>query len=92
MSDIKINIPSVTVKDLEKLATKVKQVTKSDETEVSFEMILCSFFPSCWKNIQKEMSHQYTQGYMQGYKDKGLELESSARRVYDGDDPDCYCE
>ena len=90
MADVEINVPSITVKDLEKLAAKVKQVTESDETEISFEMVLCSFFPTCWKNIQEEMSRQYTQGYMQGYKDKESEL--SIQRIRNNDDSDCYCE
>ena len=84
---VEINIPSITVADLEKLANKIKQVTNSDKTEVSFEMIICSFFPTCWNNIQAEMSRQYTQGYMQGYKDKEAELRNCIL-----DESDCYCE
>ena len=87
MTEVEIKVPAITVADLEKLAKKVRQVTDSDETEISFEMILCSFFPTCWKNIQEEMSRQYTQGYMQGYKDKETELRESVL-----DESDCYCE
>lgn len=87
MTDVEIKIPAITVADLEKLATKVKQVTGSDETEISFEMVLCSFFPTCWKNIQEEMSRQYTQGYIEGYRDK--EFEKTERSAAESD---CYCE
>ena len=86
---IEVNIPSIAVADLEKLANRIKQVTGSDQAEVSFEMVIASFFPTSWSNIQKELNRQYTMGYIAGYNDKKEELKG--RTSFD-EDPDCYCE
>ena len=88
-NNIEVNIPSITVADLEKLANRIKQATGSDETEVSFEMVIASFFPTSWSNIQKELNHQYTIGYIAGYNDRKEELKG---RTSVDEDPDCYCE
>lgn len=85
--EVKVNIPSVSTQDLEKLIKKVKEVTNSEETEITFEFLLASLFPTCWKNIQVELGRQYTLGYMQGQKD--LEIENREKISVD---LDCYCE
>ena len=85
--EVKVNVPSVSIKDLEKLINKVKEVTDSDETEITFEFILASLFPTCWNNIQAELGRQYALGYMQGQND--FQRESRERIIAD---LDCYCE
>ena len=36
-----------------------------EDVEVTFEYLIGSFFPKIIENIQKEMSRQYTLGYLQ---------------------------
>ena len=95
MSEIKqevsVTVPNIYLSDLEKLAQKVRQVTGEENIEISFEFILASLFPTCWKNIQADLSDQYTKGYIQGRLDKEEECRKY-RRSYSEDDADCYCE
>lgn len=41
-----------------------------DDTPVSFEFIVGSLFPHVWDNVQQYGRDCYTQGYIQGQKDK----------------------
>lgn len=86
MSEIKeTNVPNIYVSDLERLAKKVRDVVGTDDTEITFEFIIASLFPTSWNNIQKALSHQYTQGYIQGRIDKEEEIKRM-RNI----DLDCY--
>ena len=86
MSEIKeTNVPNVYVSDLERLAKKVRDVVGTDDTEITFEFIIASVFPTRWNTIQKALSHQYTQGYIQGRIDKEEEIKRM-RNI----DLDCY--
>lgn len=85
------NVPNVYVGDLERLAQKIRNVVGTENAEISFEFIIASLFPTSWKNIQEEMSRQYTKGYIQGRLDKEREIQETNH--YDAnDDADCYCE
>ena len=85
------NVPNVYISDLERLAQKIRGVVGTENTEVSFEFIIASLFPTSWKNIQEEMNRQYTKGYIQGRLDK--ERETQKTSYHDtNDDADCYCE
>ena len=85
------NVPYVYISDLERLAQKIREVVGIEDTEISFEFIIASLFPTSWKNIQEEMSRQYTKGYIQGHLDK--ERETLKTNYCDtDDDADCYCE
>ena len=85
------NVPNVYISDLERLAQKIRGVVGTEDTEVSFEFIIASLFPTSWKNIQEEMKRQYTKGYIQGRLDK--EKETQKTNYHDvNDDADCYCE
>ena len=85
------NVPNVYISDLERLAHKIRGVVGAENTEVSFEFIIASLFPTSWKNIQEEMNRQYTKGYIQGRLDK--ERETQKTSYHDAnDDADCYCE
>lgn len=90
MTDVSVSVPNVYLSDLDKLANKVRQITNKEDTEISFEFIIASLFPTSWKNIQADLNRQYTKGYMQGRIDKEQELGKYSKK-YD-DDPDCYCE
>ena len=86
MSEIKeTNVPNVYISDLERLVKKVREVVGTDDTEVTFEFIIASLFPTSWNNIQKALSHQYTQGYIQGRIDKEEEIKRTQNV-----DLDCY--
>lgn len=86
MSEIKeTNVPNIYISDLERLVKKVRDVVGVDETEITFEFIIASLFPTSWNNIQKALSHQYTQGYIQGRIDKEEEIKRT-RNI----DLDCY--
>ena len=90
MEEVKVSIPNVYLSDLERLAAKIRNVTGDANPEVSFEFIIASLFPTSWKNIQSDLNRQYTQGYLQGRKDKEEEMRNHMRSMHD--DADCYCE
>lgn len=89
--EVAVSIPNVYLSDLEKLAQKVHDITGQEDTEVSFEFIIASLFPTSWTNIQADLNRQYTKGYIQGRLDKEQEMGQYMRSSQD-DDPDCYCE
>ena len=86
---VETKVPNIYVSDLERLTQKIHQVTGEEDAEVSFEFIIASLFPTSWQNIQGELNHQYTCGYIQGRLDKEREMYQKARE--DGE-ADCYCE
>ena len=92
MNKAKVSVPNVYLSDLEKLAESIRKVTGKVNTEISFEFIIASLFPTSWENIQNDLNRQYTKGYIQGRADKEAELKPFKRTVSEDDDPDCYCE
>ena len=91
MSEVKVSIPNIQLSDLEKIVAKVKQIMGEENAELSFEFIIASLFPTSWKNIQNDLSKQYTKGYIQGRLDKEQEMKE-LYHLYSDDDLDCYCE
>lgn len=87
MAEVKIDIPNIYISDIEDILHKVKSVTGKEDTEISFEFLIATFFPTSWKNIQDELNRQYTKGYIQGRIDK----EKEYTRIQE-DDADCFCE
>ena len=87
--NIETNIPSVYISDLEKLAKRIRNVSGEENTEISFEFIIASLFPTSWKNIQTALNHQYTLGYIQGQKEAEQERR---KQIQANDESDCYCE
>ena len=87
--NIKTNIPSVYISDLEELAKRIRNVSGEENAEISFEFIIASLFPTSWKNIQTALSHQYTLGYIQGQKDAEQERR---KQIQANNETDCYCE
>ena len=84
--DENYQVPNVYVSDLEKLAQKIRKVVGEEDTEVTFEFIIASLFPTSWKNIQDEMNYRYTRGYIQGRLDKEKELSIDTEDAY------CFCD
>lgn len=91
MDECKVSVPSVYISDLEKLTQKVRGVVGTENVEITFEFIIASLFPTSWKNIQADLSQQYTKGYIQGRNDKAEEMKNLYANRY-ADDADCYCE
>lgn len=87
---VETNVPSVNLSTLETLIKKIKKETK-DDAEISFEFIIASLFPTSWNSIQKTLSEQYTQGYVQGYNDAKDEYKMRTS-LSSKDDADCYCD
>lgn len=86
MEKVEINILPIKLSTVEKAIERVKKEANEEDLDLSFEFILSSFFPTCWNNIQSELSRQYTLGYIAGTKD-------AENNYYDTeDDADCYCE
>ena len=48
------------------LATLKKDKKITDDTELSFEFIIGSFFPASWKKIQDSLAREHTAGYLEG--------------------------
>lgn len=92
MSEVTPSVPNIRLSDLEKLVAKVKQVTGQEDTEIDFEFIIASLFPTSWQNIQNDLNRQYTKGYIQGRIDKQEELKPLMRHISEDSDPDCYSE
>lgn len=87
MAEVKIDIPNIYLSDIENILHKVKSVTGKEDTEISFEFLIATFFPTSWKNIQDELNRQYTKGYIQGRIDKEKEYSQTQE-----DDADCFCD
>lgn len=78
------NLPVVKLSTIERMVKTLKKET-SEDIELNLEFVLTALFPNCWNNIQKEMSRQYTMGFIAGTRD-------NTRSISEDSDPDCYCE
>jgi hypothetical protein len=63
------NIDTVKLSHLDKMVKTLKAKNKKD-IDISFEFIIASCFPRCFKNIQDSLKEQYTLGYIQGLNEK----------------------
>lgn len=76
MSDLKV-IDTVKFSRLKRMVNSLELHSKEDiDMDISFEYIIASLFPSCYKNIQDELKRQHTLGYMQGLKEREENLKS----------------
>jgi len=66
-----VETPSCPVSQIRKLYNKTLQL--EENSSISLEMVLTICFPSVWENIQRALSDNYTQGYLAGLKEKGIE-------------------
>ena len=90
--EVKVSVPNIYLSDIENITKKIHHVTGKEDVEISFEFIIASLFPTCWKNIQADLNRQYTQGYMQGRIDKEEEIKQYRHTSSNDDNSDCYCE
>lgn len=87
--NVEVSIPNTDIHTLEKIIKGVRGITGKENEEISFEFLMASLFPTCWKNIQADLAHQYTLGYIQGQKDAEADRQNFGSS---SDDADCYCE
>ena len=60
-------------KVIEKAEAYAKENLKGSEMNITFEFLISSLFPNIMKNIDEEMKHQYTLGFIEGLKASNLE-------------------
>ena len=60
-------------KVIEKAEAYAKENLKGSEINITFEFLISSLFPNIMKNIDEEMKHQYTLGFIEGLKASNLE-------------------
>lgn len=53
-----------------------KTLGPQTDTDVSFEYICASCFPSVWNNIQEYINLEYMRGYNDGEQDKAKNLQN----------------
>lgn len=73
------SVPPIKAERLKKLIEKV-----SPDTDLSFEFIIATLFPTCWTNIQKDLKDKYTQGYIAGQRD--------CAEMFGPEDDEYYCD
>lgn len=61
------NIDNVQLGYLKKMVDTLNDHFKGDSTvEISFEFLISSCFPTCYKNIEDKLKEQYTLGFIAG--------------------------
>lgn len=73
------SVPPIKVQTIKHLIEKVPA-----DAELSFEFILATLFPTCWKNIQNDLKDKYTQGYIAGQR--------ACAEMFSSEDDECYCD
>lgn len=61
---------AVSYKKFKKMVAGLNKVKFKDDDMVSFEYIVGSCFPTVYDNIKTRIREAYTQGYIDGQKDK----------------------
>ena len=61
------NIDNVQLGHLKRMINMLDKHFKGDDTtEISFEFLISSCFPTCYKNIEDKLKEQYTLGFIAG--------------------------
>lgn len=64
------SVGSVKLSKIKSIIEAVEKHNHDDiDMDISAEFLIPSCFPEIWKNFQNNISHQYTLGYIAGYKD-----------------------
>lgn len=61
-------LDTVKLSRLKKIVELIERNNDKD-VDVTFEYMIASCFPRVWNNIQKRLSYEHTQGYIQGRED-----------------------
>lgn len=78
------NLPIVKLSTIERMVENLKK-NSDEDLDLNLEFVLTALFPNCWNNIQKEMSRQYTMGFISGTRERASTMNEDS-------DPDCYYE
>ena len=61
------NIDNVQLGHVKRMVDMLDKHFKGDDTtEISFEFLISSCFPTCFKNIEDKLKEQYTLGFIAG--------------------------
>lgn len=82
----KIDITPIKLSDIERMTQSIRRDVGENDVDISFEFMLTAFFPTCWNNIQKALTQQYTLGFIAGTKEKETIVDTI------NDDADCFCD
>ena len=71
----------ITVKygTLKKVVKAIDKINPTDDTEISFEYLVGSCFPNVLKNIKQALHTQYTNGYVEGLREKKKKNEKNSK-------------
>jgi hypothetical protein len=70
-------LDTVKLSRLKKIIELIERNNDKD-VEVTFEYMIASCFPRVWNNIQKRLSYEHTQGYIQGREDAENEIKRNS--------------
>lgn len=73
MSNLKDFIPNITLGDLKKFITKIEhdiQGADIDTIPISFEMLVATFFPTAYYNMERALNNEHMMGYLEGLNSK----------------------
>lgn len=69
-------LDTVKLSRLKKIVELIER-NNDEDVDVTFEYIIASCFPRVWNNIQKRLSYEHTQGYIQGREDAENEIKGN---------------
>ena len=71
----------ITVKygTLKKVVKAIDKINPTDNTEISFEYLVGSCFPSVLRNIKQALHTQYTNGYVEGLREGKSKNEKNSK-------------
>lgn len=70
-------LDTVKLSRLKKIIELIERNNDKD-VDVTFEYMIASCFPRVWNNIQKRLSYEHTQGYIQGREDAENEIKRNS--------------
>lgn len=69
-------LDTVKLSRLKKIVELIER-NNDEDVDVTFEYMIASCFPRVWNNIQKRLSYEHTQGYIQGREDAENEIKGN---------------
>ena len=69
-------LDTVKLSRLKKIVELIEK-NNDEDVDVTFEYMIASCFPRVWNNIQKRLSYEHTQGYIQGREDAENEIKGN---------------
>lgn len=69
MNNLNDFIPNITFGDLKNFINKIEhdlQGADVNEMPISFEMLIATFFPTAYYNMERALNHEHMLGYLEG--------------------------